>query len=123
LKTDTIKFNFENLEIWKISLGISDLVYKIVDEFPQIENYNLKSQILRASTSVCLNIAEGSTLTSKAEKKRYIRIAIGSLLEIIACIRIIERRKYILDNEQLNSFLNLCNKQFAKLNAFIKSIN
>ena len=53
-------FKFENLEIWKLSLDYVDLVYKLTKRLPKTEEYNLKSQIIRAATSVSLNIAEES---------------------------------------------------------------
>ena len=53
-------FKFENLEIWKLSLDYVDLVYKLTERLPKTEEYNLKSQIIRAATSVSLNIAEES---------------------------------------------------------------
>lgn len=60
-------YKFEKLEVWKLALGYIDLIYDIADELPRSEDYNLKSQIRRAATSVALNIAEGSTGQTDAE--------------------------------------------------------
>jgi four helix bundle protein len=54
-------FKFEKLEVWRLSLDYIDIVYKISTHLPRSEEYNLKSQLIRAATSIALNIAEGST--------------------------------------------------------------
>lgn len=54
-------FKFEQLEVWRLFLDYIDLIYKIVGQLPRVEEYNLKTQMIRAATSVALNIAEGST--------------------------------------------------------------
>ena len=50
-------YKFERLDVWKLSLEYLDLVYQIADRLPKREEHNLKSQIVRAATSVALNIA------------------------------------------------------------------
>jgi four helix bundle protein len=44
----------------------------------------LKDQLLRASSSIALNLAEGSAKTSKKDRLRYYGIALGSLREVQA---------------------------------------
>jgi len=66
-------------------------MYAIAEQLPPSEEYNLKSQITRAATSISLNIAEGSTGLSDAEQAQFLRIAIRSLLETVACLHLIER--------------------------------
>jgi len=60
-------FKFEDLEVWKLSLDYLDDVYQLVDRLPKEEAYNLRSQWIRAATSISLNIAEGSTGQSNQE--------------------------------------------------------
>jgi len=117
------KFKFENLEVWNLSLELSDLVYEITELLPSKEEFNLKSQMIRACTSVSLNIAEGSISASDLEQKRFINIAIRSLIEVIACIRLIVRRNYILTEELIETINKHCHLLFAKLQAFKKSLN
>jgi len=68
-------FKFENLEIWKLSLDYVDLVYKLTEKLPKTEEYNLKSQMVRAATSVSLNIAEGSMGQTNSEQSRFLGMA------------------------------------------------
>jgi four helix bundle protein len=77
----SVPYKFEKLEVWKISLELSDTVYRISEVLPSVENYNLKNQILRAVTSISLNIAEGSTYATTPEQKRFIKIALHSLVD------------------------------------------
>lgn len=77
----------------------------------------------RASTSVALNIAEGSTGQSDAEQAKFLGYAIRSHLEVVACTRLIENRNYITDQKELKQqFEKLGEKLFAKLIAFKNSL-
>jgi four helix bundle protein len=60
-------YKFEQLEVWQLSLEYIDLIYQLSEKLPRSEEYNLKSQIIRAATSISLNIAEGSTGQTDAE--------------------------------------------------------
>ena len=42
---------------------------------------HLKSQLLRASSSICLNLGEGAAKTSTRDQRRFFEIAMGSLRE------------------------------------------
>jgi four helix bundle protein len=61
-------------------------IYKISMLLPAEEKFNMVSQISRAALPVKLNLAEGSTRKSEAERKRYYEIARGSVVEIDAAI-------------------------------------
>ena len=54
----------------------------------QQENFPiyLRDQIMRASSSVALNLAEGSAKPSNKDRQRYYRIALGSLRECQAAL-------------------------------------
>src|ERR671936_30694 len=91
-------YKSEQLEVWKLSLEYIDLTYALAEKLPKHEEYNLKSQIIRAATSVSLNIAEGSTGQTNAEQARFLGMAIRSLIETVACQQIIRRRDYIQDS-------------------------
>lgn len=106
-----------------MSLDLADQIYEIVRLLPKTEEFNLKSQILRASTSISLNIAEGSTASTNAKQVRFLKISLRSLIEVIACLRLMERRKFFSDNSEMNQADSIANKIFAKLNAFITSLS
>ena len=64
-------FKFEKLDVWHLALDYIDVTYELAALLPKSEEYNLKSQISRAATSVALNIAEGSTSQTDAEQARF----------------------------------------------------
>ena len=64
-------YKFERLEVWQLALEYIDRMYDLADRLPSSEEYNLKSQLRRAATSIALNIAEGSTGQSDAEQARF----------------------------------------------------
>jgi four helix bundle protein len=92
-----MSFKFEKLDVWQRALSYVDLTYDIAAQLPRNEEYNLKSQIVRAATSVALNIAEGSTGQTDAEQARFLGMAIRSLIETVACQHIISRRNLLSD--------------------------
>lgn len=111
-------YKFERLEVWQLAVEYTDLIYVIAQQLPRSEDFNLKSQMTRAATSVALNIAEGSTGQSNAEQARFLGIAIRSLIETVACQHLIRRRGYCSDDTPLRSAYDFSEKLFAKLYAF-----
>jgi four helix bundle protein len=88
-------FKFENLEVWRLALEYIDDVYRLAGRLPPEEKSNLRSQWIRAATSVALNIAEGSTGQTNSEQVRFLGYSIRSLVESSACLRLAQRRHYI----------------------------
>jgi len=115
-------YKFEQLDVWKLALDYIDLIYKVAENLPHSEEYNLKSQITRAATSIALNIAEGSQGQSDAEQARFLGMSIRSLIETVACQQIIRRRKYLQDESLLNTAYENSQTLARKLQAFRKSL-
>ena len=88
-------FKFEKLEVWKKSLDLTLAVHDVTRKFPKEEIYILSSQIKRASDSVALNIAEGSTGQTDPEYRRFIGFAMRSNIEVVGCIFIAQKRNMI----------------------------
>jgi len=83
------KQNYETLEVVKKARQLINEIYKI--QLPRCEDYALKSQIIRASTSIAFNIAEGFGRGSKNEIIRFLTIARGSTYEVYEQLLTIER--------------------------------
>ena len=116
-------YKFEQLDVWKLALDYVDLIYKLGENLPRSEDYNLRSQITRAATSIALNIAEGSQGQSDAEQARFLGMAIRSLIETVACQQIVRRRKYLQDKTLLDKAYEDSQIFARKLQAFRKSIS
>jgi four helix bundle protein len=115
-------FKFERLEVWQLALEYIDFIYEIAHRLPRSEEYNPKSQITRAATSVALNIAEGSTGQTDAEQVRFLGMAIRSLLETVACQHIISRPEFLQDATPLREAYRRAETLVAKLHAMRRAI-
>jgi four helix bundle protein len=115
-------FKFEKLKVWQYSLEITDEIDDIIKRFPVHEMYSLSSQMRRTANSVSLNIVEGSTGQSNAEFKRFLRIANRSALEVVGCLYLAKRRKYISD-ETFTMLYNRIEELVKMIQALINSLN
>ena len=87
-------FQFEKLKVYQKAIDIVDRIYELTSTFPKEELYGLTSQFRRATTSISLNIAEGSA-RSKKDFRRFLDIAHGSIFECVALLTLCKRRNYI----------------------------
>ena len=115
------KFKFEELNVYQLSLDIIDNVYDLSLSFPKEEIYGLTSQFRRASSSIALNIAEGSGGTNK-NFNRYLVMAADSLKECIVCLTIANRRNYISteQNEEFRESFLVIAKMITNLRKYLK---
>ena len=116
-------YKFEDLEVWQRALDYADLIHDIAEQLPKHERYNLADQMTRAANSIALNIAEGSTGLSDTEQDRFLRIAVRSLLETVACLHLVKRREYLDDLDPLRAAYEESETLFAKLQAFRSSLD
>jgi four helix bundle protein len=117
-----MSFKFEHLDVWKMSSDYCDLIYQLAERLPESERFNLKSQITRAATSISLNIAEGSTGQTDPEQSRYFGMAIRSLIETVACQRLISRRNYVNDKKFMEQLDRQAQDLAMSLHAFRRSL-
>ena len=70
---------YHRLDVYKKSYQLALEVHKLTLGFPKYEQYELAAQLRRSSKSIPGNIAEGmGKQESKADVRRFIRIALGS---------------------------------------------
>lgn len=112
------KSDFESLEVWqegrKLRIDISELVKK----FPAEEKYRLNDQMIRASRSVTVNIAEGYGRFHYQENIQFCRTSRGSLYELIDHFITAYDEKYI-DENTCNMYKDKIDIIIAKLNGYI----
>lgn len=91
--------------------------YRITLHLPPEEKFNLVQQIRRAALSVKLNIAEGASRRSEAERKRFWEISRGSVIEIDAAAEAIVDLDYLSKDElsELDLLLNSCFALLTKM--------
>jgi len=74
--------NYRNYKVWEKSHSLVFEVYKVVGSFPKEEQFNLTSQIRRATISIPTNIAEGCGRETQKELMRFLYISSGSAHEL-----------------------------------------
>ncbi|WP_047154569.1 four helix bundle protein [Aneurinibacillus tyrosinisolvens] len=87
--------DFRKLEVYKKSLEFVQKIYRVVEQFPKREEHILISQVLRASSSISLNIAEGTSQIYEMKRLNFLNISLGSANEVRAILDIAYRLKYI----------------------------
>ncbi|RLD03660.1 MAG: four helix bundle protein [Chloroflexota bacterium] len=115
------EYKFQSLYVYQLALDYIDQIYELVTCLPSTERYNLSSQLVRASTSIALNIAEGSTGQSDKEQIRFLSLALRSYLETVACLDLIERREY-LSTDNMGGVRKLGKTLFFKITRFQKAL-
>ncbi|MFT4019479.1 MAG: four helix bundle protein [Agriterribacter sp.] len=81
-----LTLNHQKMEVYALSRALIKECYKLTKALPPEEKYAMVSQIRRAVLSVHLNISEGASRRSEAERKQYYEIARGSIVEIDAAL-------------------------------------
>ena len=84
------KYDYKQLDVYKESKVLVEMVYTLLRKFPKEEQYALCDQLRRAVISVPSNIAEGLGRYSNKEQVHFMEIAYGSIREVdcqldIAC--------------------------------------
>jgi four helix bundle protein len=114
-------FDFEKLEVYQEAVQFADEIYRLTRKFPQEELFGLTSQLRRASVSVALNIAEGSGRLKK-EFRQFLRMARGSIYELIATLQI-SRDQHYLEKEDYDRCYARGEQLAKRISALIKAIS
>lgn len=115
--------NYKNYKVWQKSHSLVFDVYKTVSLFPKDEQFNLVSQIKRASISIPTNIAEGCGRETQKELIRFLYISSGSAHELDYLFLISTKLNFISKEEStfLLNEIDEIKKMLAALITKIKS--
>lgn len=91
------KFSHEKLIVYNRSLEFVEFAENILSRFK--DKLNVYDQLDRSSTSIPLNIAEGTGKFTSKDKNRYYDISRGSAVESAACLDVLLRRNRITIEE------------------------
>jgi four helix bundle protein len=114
-------FRFENLDIWKKSIEISEKLFDIADDLERKKLYKFAEQLRGAVLSIPNNIAEGSGSNSKREFIQFLNIAKRSCFENANMMILFEKRGYVkatIKQAVLREIEDLC----RMISGFIKSL-
>jgi len=115
----------KDLDVWKKSVDLVEMIYEITKHFPKEEIYCLTNQIRRASISVASNIAEGAGRNHNKEFVQMLYIAQGSLSEIDTQLVISVRLKYLAQEgyDNISKLINDIRLMLIGLIKYIKNVN
>lgn len=89
------QFNFLDWPVYKDSQELVGYCLQLVSKLPKEHRFELSSQLIRSSSSIALNIAEGSGKSSKKDFSHFLDIALGSLYETLANMDILKNNGLI----------------------------
>lgn len=114
----TIK-NFEELDLWKLSRELVNLIYS---DFTKCRDFTFRDQITRAGISIMNNISEGFCRSSDKEFRQFLNISKGSSGEVKNMYYIAEDLKYI-DADIARQRREKCQKITNSLGGFMKYLS
>lgn len=91
-------FKFEELRVYQESQELTNIIYKLTSTWPKTEMYGLVDQLRRATVSISLNIAGGSS-RSKRDFGHFLNIARGSCFECVAILTVAKGLNYVDKNK------------------------
>lgn len=89
-----MQLDHEKLDVYRVSLDFASWAYEVSRGLKGADRH-ARDQLLRASQSICLNIAEGCGKVSAADRGRFLQIASGSARECGAILDILARCKVL----------------------------
>ena len=90
---------FENLLVWQRSMRLAEKIYVLSQKSPFDRDWDLRSQIRRAATSVPFNIAEGFEKGTLPDAIKFYYIAKGSAGELRAQCLLAGRIRYLSEDD------------------------
>jgi len=116
-----VKFRFQDLRIWQLSIQIADELFNIADALERKRLYRFAEQLRGAGMSMPNNIAEGSGSDSKKEFKHFLNIARRSTFENANILILLSNRK-LISKKQLDKLLTDLDGLCRQITSFQKSL-
>ncbi|WP_055665526.1 four helix bundle protein [Desnuesiella massiliensis] len=91
--------DFKTLKVWHKAIDLAKYIYSVTANFPAYETYAMKSQIIRCTTSIAANIAEGCGQLYPKKKVSFINNALGSASECRHWLELSLVNGYISQND------------------------
>lgn len=104
------------LTVWQKAVDLACEVYRLTRQMPNEEAYRMSGQIIRCSSSIAANIAEGNARGTRRDYAHFISIARGSAAELETFLIII-RRLRLAPSDQIDDLLHQADEISRMLNA------
>ncbi len=96
-------FDFEKLKVYQKAKQFNKEVYTFIRTSKTIDSVS-KNQLLRASLSIVLNIAEGSSRFSKPDRRNFFVISRGSAFECVTVFDVLKDETILTEEEFKNYY-------------------
>lgn len=113
---------FEELKVWKKSRELTYKIYQVTKDSRFSKDFDLRSQIRRASISVMSNIAEGFDRGGNREFIQFLSYAKGSISEIESQLYIALDQEYVT-KDIFKEFYDLAEEIGKMITNLIKYLN
>lgn len=112
-------FDFEKLEVYQKAKNFNKTTYNFILQKKELDR-TTKDQLRRASFSIMLNIAEGTSRFSKLDKRNFYVIARGSAFECVAIFDFLKEEKLMM-KELHNDFYGKAEELSKMIYGMIKN--
>jgi len=114
---------FEEIEAWKISRQLTNMVYTLGNQTGFNRDFGLRDQMRRASVSVMSNIAEGFESRTDIQFINFLGFARASAGEVRAQLYVALDQRYIADEQfkETYALAETCARQIAKFISYLES--
>jgi four helix bundle protein len=113
--------SYRDLDAWQAGMDLLLTIYGITSRLPQIERFELASQMRRAAVSIPSNVAEGQGYGPSARYLHHVRVALGSLAELDTHLEAVKRVGYLTDRALKDPF-QLMNRTGKLLHGLERSL-
>jgi len=111
--------SFRDLVAWQRGMALARMVYGATRGMPDSERFGLTNQMRRSAISVPSNIAEGYGRESRADLRKFLRVARGSLNELATQYELATRLEMIDRSEEI---IQLIDETDRVLQGLIRSL-
>jgi len=101
---------FEDILAWQKARTLNQIVYSAATQGDFSRDYDLRSQIRRASTSIMANIAEGFGRHSDRDFAHFLNIAYASSCEVQSHLYVALDLKYLTDKASFDEIYSLADE-------------
>ena len=114
---------FEDIDAWKSSRQLTNMVYAISNQIGFNKDFGLRDQIRRAAVSVMSNVAEGFESRTDSQFINFLGMARASAGEVRAQLYIALDQKYITEEQfkETHIVAEKCSRQISKFITYLES--
>jgi four helix bundle protein len=107
--------DYKELIVWQKSFELTKKIYQLTSKIHKEEQFGLISQMRRCSVSIPSNIAEGYGRFSKKYFLNFIKISMGSLLELETQVLLSKDLELVSETKEIEDYITEIKKMLSTL--------